>query len=156
VKSEEVKAMSEIIRWDPFSRSLSLRDTLDRFFEGGLLRPWLARDWDAIGSLAIDLYETDEAFVVKAAAPGIKPEDIEIQVTNNVLTVRGETKEEEKEEGARYHRVERRYGRFERSVALPTRVNADEVEATLEDGILTIEVPKAEEVKPKKITVKVH
>jgi HSP20 family protein len=147
--------MSELIRWEPLARPLSLRDTFDRFFGEGLLRPWFARD-EAVGSLALDLYETDEAFVVKAPAPGIKPEDIEIHITNNVLTVRGETKEEKKVEGARYHRVERRYGRFERSVALSTRVKADEVEATLEDGILTIEVPKAEEVKPKKITVKVQ
>ncbi len=147
--------MSEIIRWDP-TRPLSLREAMDRFLEEGFLRPWLSLGWEATGTLALDMYETDEAFVVKASASGLKPEDIEINITNNVLTIRGETKQEEKVEGARYHRVERRYGRFERSVALPTRVDADKVQATLKDGVLTVEIPKVEEVKPKKVTVNVR
>jgi HSP20 family protein len=147
--------MSEIIRWEPF-RPLSLGEAIDRFFEEGFLRPWFSWGWEPTTTLALDMYETDEAFVVKAAAPGMKPEDIEVHISNNVLTIRGEIKEEEKVEGARYHRMERRYGRFERSVALPARVETDKVQATLKDGILTIQIPKAEEVKPKKVTVKVQ
>ncbi len=145
--------MSELTRFDA-SRPLSLREAMDRFFEEGFLRPWLA-EWAAAGSFAVDMYETEEAFVVKTVAAGMKPEDIEITLTNNVLTIRGHLEEEEKVEKERYHRMERRYGRFERSIALPTRVDAEKIEASLKDGILTIQVPKAEEFKPKKISVSI-
>jgi len=147
--------MSEIIRWDP-QRPLSLVEAMERFFEEGFLRPWLPFGWDTPGSLAIDMYETDSDFVVKAAAAGVKPDDISVHISNNVLTISGEVKEEKKEQNARYHRMERRYGRFERSVALPAHVDVDKVQATLKDGILTVRVPKTEEARPKKVAVKVQ
>ena len=147
--------MTEIVRWDP-SRPLSLMEAMDRFLEEGLLRPWAPFGWEPTGSLAVDMYETNDAFVIKAAAAGVKPEDIEVNISNNVLTISGEIREEKKEEGARYHRLERRYGRFERSLALPARVNADKVKATLKDGVLTVEVPKVEEDKRKKVRVNVQ
>jgi len=147
--------MSEIIRRRP-GRALSLWEAMDRFFEEGFVRPWLPMAWEASGGFALDMYETDEAFVIKTSAAGMQPEDVDIDISNNVLTIRGEARKEEEEEGARYHRMERYYGRFERSVALPTRVDVEKIEATLKDGVLTIEIPKAEEVRPKKVTIKVE
>jgi HSP20 family protein len=102
------------------------------------------------------MYETDDAYVVKAPVPGVKPEDVDVHIEDGVLTLRGETKREENVENARYHWQERWYGQFERSVRLPSQVDASKVEANLKEGILTISVPKAEEIKPKKIDVKVE
>jgi HSP20 family protein len=86
--------------------------------------------------------------------PGIKPEDLDITVTKNTLTIKGEVRQEEEKEEERYHLRERRYGRFARSITLPTSVDADEIEANYENGVLTLRLPKTEEVKPKRIEVK--
>jgi HSP20 family protein len=106
------------------------------------------------GKLAVDMYETDEEVVVKTAAPGVKPEDIDVNITGDVLIIKGETKTEEKVEEASYIRQERRYGAFSRSLALPSTVVADKATAEFENGVLTLTLPKAEEVKPKTIKVK--
>ena len=147
--------MTKPSRWEPLSRAMSLREAMNRLLEAGVFPLDLPWNWEATGTFALDMYETDDAFVVKAAVPGIKPEDIEIDISNNVLSIRGESREEEKVEGARYHRLERRYGRFERTVVLPTRTDIANVDAVLKDGILTLTIPKLEEAKPIKITVKV-
>jgi HSP20 family protein len=104
-----------------------------------------------------DVSETDEAIEVKTDLPGIKPNEIDIEVHENILTIRGrhsEKKEEKKGNGRKYHRVERRSGSFSRSVWLPTAVQEDKVRAELHDGVLTITLPKSEEAKPHKIQVK--
>ncbi|NIO71811.1 MAG: Hsp20 family protein, partial [Anaerolineae bacterium] len=113
---------------------------------------WLAPLGD--GSLAVDMYETDEEVVVKTAVPGVKSEDIDVSITGDVLTIKGETKAEEKVEKANYIRQERRYGAFSRSLTLPSTVVADKATAEFENGVLTLTLPKAEEVKPKTIKVK--
>jgi len=147
-----------IVRWDPFREMISLRDAMDRLFEESFVRPWddrwLRFSTNGGGSLAVDMYETDKDIVVKAALPGIKPEDIDITVTEDVLTIKGETKAEEEVEQENYHLRERRYGAFQRSVRLPTDVKADKAEAVFENGVLTLTLPKAEEVLPKTIKVK--
>jgi HSP20 family protein len=128
---------------------------MDRLFEESFVRPragWLA-PWGAEG-LAVDMYETDENVVVKTSVPGIKAEDIDITITGDTLTIKGETKAEEKVEKANYIRQERRYGAFSRSVTLPTSIVAEEAKAEFENGVLTLTLPKAEEVKPKTIQVK--
>jgi len=105
---------------------------------------------------ALDVYETDDALVVKAALPGVRPDEVDISVTDDILTSKGETKSEEETKNENYHRRELRYGAFARSITLPTLVNHDKAEATFENGILTITLPKAEEVKPKSIKIAAH
>jgi HSP20 family protein len=94
--------------------------------------------------------------VINAAIPGIKPEDIDIAITGDTVTIKGELKQETKVEKANYYRQERRYGAFSRSVSVPVPINADKAEATFKDGVLTLTIPKAEEAKPKTIKVKTN
>jgi HSP20 family protein len=144
-----------LVRWDPWSDLMSLREAMDRLFEKSVIRPragWLAPA--GAESLAVDMYETDEEVVVKTAVPGIKSEDIDVSITGDVLTIKGETKAEEKVEKANYIRQERRYGVFSRSLSLPSTVVADKATAEFENGVLILTLPKAEEVKPKTIQVK--
>jgi HSP20 family protein len=100
------------------------------------------------------MYETDEAVVVKSGVPGVDPGDIDISVTADTLTIKGETKAEEEVEEESYVHRERRYGAFSRSLTIPVPIQADKAEAEFEDGVLTLTLPKAEEVKPKAIKVK--
>jgi HSP20 family protein len=102
---------------------------------------------------AVDVAETEDAINVKVEAPGVKKDDIKISVTNNVLTVRGEKKMEKETSEENYHRIERVYGSFVRSLELPTVVRANKVKASFKDGVLTIVLPKSEEVKPKEIAI---
>jgi HSP20 family protein len=99
------------------------------------------------------VYETADSVVVKTAVPGVKPEEIDITITGDVLTIKGETKTEEKVEKANYFRQERRYGAFQRSVELPGSLLTDKAKASFENGLLTLTIPKSEEVKPKTIKV---
>ncbi len=145
--------MASLIKWEAFSDLISLRDAMDRLFEESFVR---MRGFPTVfraEGLAIDMYETADSLVVKTSVPGVKPEDIEITITGSVLTIKGETKIEEKVEKENYVRQERRYGSFHRSVALPESVVADKAEAVYEHGILTLTIPKSEEAKPKTIKV---
>lgn len=144
--------MSSLIRWEPFREALSLRDWMDRFMDEAWSRPLAG--FGGIAAPAVDLYQTDDEVVVKATLPGVRPEDLSIAVTGDVLTIRGEVKEESSSNGVNYHVRERRYGSFSRALPLPTAVLADKAQAVFENGILTLTLPKAEEVKPKTITVK--
>jgi HSP20 family protein len=110
---------------------------------------WQPTSWD----LALDVAETEDDFLVKASLPGINPDDLEITYNNNLLTIKGEVKEEKDIEEQRYHLRERRYGSFSRSLTLPSTVKADAIEASYEGGVLTLHLPKAEEAKPKRIPV---
>ena len=147
--------MANIVRWEPFRDLISLREAMDRLFEESFVRPragWLA----PLGAetLAVDMYETDEDVVVKTSVPGVKAEDIDITITGDTLTIKGETRSEEKVEEANYIRQERRYGAFSRSLTLPTSIVAEDAKAEFDNGVLTLTLPKAEEVKPKSIKVK--
>lgn len=146
--------MAELTRWEPFRDLMTLREAMNRLFEESFVRPTSFFAPLAEGTLAVDMYETPDEVVVKAAVPGIKPQDLNISVTGDVLTIKGETKQEEKVDKANYIYQERRYGTFARSITLPTSVNADKAEAIFEHGVLTLKLPKVEEVKPKVITVK--
>jgi HSP20 family protein len=127
---------------------------MDRLFEEGWV--WRRAGWrlPIQETLAIDIYETLDNVVVRTAVPGVKPEDIDITITGNTLTIAGETKAEEKAEEENYVRRERRYGRFSRSITLPSGAQGEKAEATFEHGLLTLAIPKAEEAKPKVIKVK--
>jgi HSP20 family protein len=141
-----------LTRYDPFRELLSIRNTMDRLFESALSGTsiWQPVSWD----LALDVVETEDEYTVKASLPGINPDDLEITYTNNTLTIKGEVREEKESEGARYHLRERRYGSFARSITLPAGVEADKIEASYEAGVLKLRLPKAEEVKPKRIAIK--
>ncbi len=146
--------MSGLIRWDPFDR-MSLRNAMDRLFDESFVRPglgWLAPLGAA--DLAVDVYETKEDVVVKAALPGIAPEQVEVTITGDTLTIRGETKEESEVKEENYLRKERRFGSFHRTVTLPSGLKSDKADASFENGVLTLKIPKAEETKPKSIKVK--
>jgi len=147
--------MSSLIRWEPFEELISLREAMDRLFEESFVRPWSL--WPSLweGTVPVDMYETEDSVVVTAAVPGVKPEDIDITVTGDTLTIKGETKAEKELEKANYICRERHYGTFSRSVSLPAGLETDKAEATFENGILRLTIPKAEHAKPKTIKVKV-
>lgn len=147
--------MMHLVRWEPFRDPVTLREAMDRLFEESFVRPragWLAQV--GAGALAVDMYETDDAVVVKSTVPGIKPEDLDISITGDTLTIKGETKAEKEVKGENYIRRERRYGSFSRSLTIPVLIVSDKAEAEFENGVLTLTLPKAEEVKPKAIKVK--
>lgn len=144
--------MSNLIRWEPAREMMTLREAMDRLFDDAFTRPLSLRDGWSVP--AIDMYQTDEEIVVKAALPGVKADEVQINITGEVLTLKGEMKHEEEKEEKAWHIREQRYGSFERSVVLPTDVVADKAKADFENGILTITLPKADEVKPRTITVK--
>jgi len=144
-----------IERWHPFTDLMSLRQAMDRLFEDSFVRP--SRTLEALSEVAapaLDIYQTPSEVVVKAALPGVKPEDVSIDITGETLTVKGERKAEQEIKKEDYLYQERRYGTFSRSVVLPSGLKTDKAEATMEDGVLTLNIPKAEEVKPKAIKVK--
>ena len=145
--------MSNLTRWEPVREMMTLREAMDRLFDDAFTRPLSLRDGGS-SAPAIDMYQTDNDVVVKAALPGFKAEDVQINVTGEVLTIRGEMKREEDQNEKAWHIREQRWGSFERSVALPTDVVSEKAQADFDNGILTITLPKAEEVKPKTITVK--
>jgi HSP20 family protein len=147
--------MSNLIRWEPMSEMVTLRDAMDRLFDEAFTRPWgLANGGRGAGMPAVDMYQTDENVVVKVAVPGIKPEDVQISVTGDLLTIKGDTKEESDTKEKAYHIREQRWGTFERTLTLPTAVNSEKAQAEFENGVLSVTLPKAEDVKPKTITVK--
>ena len=144
--------MSNLTRWEPVREMMTLREAMDRLFDDAFTRPLSLRDSGS--APAIDMFQTDDEIVVKVALPGFKADEVQINVTRDLLTLRGEMKHEEEKKDRAWHIREHRYGQFERSIPLPTQVIADRAKAEFENGILTITLPKAEEVKPKTITVK--
>lgn len=144
--------MSNLIRWEPAREMMTLRDAMDRLFDDAFTRPLSLRDGWSVP--AIDMYQTDDEIVVKASLPGFKADEVQINITGEMLSLKGEMKREEEKKEKAWHIREQRWGSFERSVALPTDVVADKAKADFESGVLTITLPKAEEVKPKTITVK--
>jgi len=136
--------------WQPFSELMSLRQAMDKLFEHSFVRP--SRGLVALGEVpapALDVYQSPNEVVVKATLPGSKPEDVTIDITGETVTIKGETKAEQEIRKEDYLYQERRYGAFSRSVVLPGGLKTDKAEATMEDGVLTLTIPKAEEVKPK-------
>lgn len=147
--------MANLVRTDPAREMMSLREAMDRLFEESFLRPGLmnAGGDTAAGLLPMDVYETDSSVVVKVAVPGVKPEDIDVTLTGDLLTIKGEFKSEQKEEKRNYLRQERRSGSFSRQLTLPAGVKGDQCKANFENGLLTLELPKAEAAKAKSIKV---
>lgn len=142
-----------LTRYDPFQEMLSLRNVVDRFFDAGMNQLESTTRPLAWG-LPLDVVETDEAFVVKASIPGINPDQVEVTFTDNVLTLKGEVQADEEMKEARYHLRERRFGSFARSISLGARIDGDKIQADYDHGVLTLTLPKAEELKPRRIAVK--
>jgi HSP20 family protein len=146
--------MANVTRWDPFQDVLSLREAMNQLVEESFVRPATSQGGKNFVP-ALDLSETAEGYLVEAALPGINSEDVEVTVENNVLTIKGETRQEVDDQKRNFHRVERRFGSFQRTIGLPTTVKADAIQASLTNGVLRLEIPKAEEVKPRKISVNI-
>jgi len=147
--------MFELTPWRPFGELRSLRREMDRlwedFFGGGELvsseTTWVP---------ATDISETKDAIIVRTEVPGMDAKDIEINLTGDILTIKGEKKQKTEEKDENFHRIETRYGAFSRAIRIPVSVEADKIQAKYEKGVLKITLPKKEEAKPKQIEVKVE
>ncbi len=143
-----------ITRWEPLRDFVTLRQAMDRLFEDAMVNT--TRHWDGQrgGYLPLDIYTTKDAIVIRGSVPGVNPDDVEITVEGRTVTIRGETKAQTAENGATYLLQEQHYGSFSRTIDLAMPVQADKAEAKFENGLLTLTIPKAEEIKPKVIKVK--
>ncbi len=152
-----------LIRWrpsaelNPFRDILGIRDEINRLFDvtagrnGGDGASLLERDWTP----AVDVYEDGDKIVVKTELPGLTEKEVEVSILGDMLTIKGEKKQEKETKEEHYHRIERTYGSFHRAITLPSPVTSDKAKASFKNGVLEIEVPKKEVAKPKQIKVKV-
>jgi HSP20 family protein len=143
-----------MIRWDPARDLMTLRQAMDKLFEESVVRPSSGFAFEiGGGSIPIDMYQTDDAVMVKATLAGAKPDEVDISVSGDTLTIKAEKKEEKENKGKDYIRKENYYGMVSRSLTLPVEVNADKAEARFENGVLNLKLPKSEAVKPKQIKI---
>ena len=142
-----------IIKYDPFREMRSLQDEVNRLFASSFSRgdnDLMRGAW----SPSVDIFENQNEIVLEAELPGMKPEEVEISIENNVLTIHGERKFEKKDENDNFHRVERSYGSFTRSFTLPPTVRSENAQAEFENGVLRLTLAKREEAKPRRIEIK--
>lgn len=159
-KEKESKSMAP---WRPFTDLTRWERDMERMFDdfwGRRMRPWWPERWSMpavleISPPAVDLYEEKDDIVVKAELPGMDKDNIEVNLTDHTLTIKGEKKKEEEIKEENYYKSERSYGSFIRTVELPRDVHADKVKASFKNGILEVRLPKTEEAKAKEIKVKV-
>ncbi len=151
-----------ILRWDPIRELRSMRRAIERLLDEVLEDfgtevdlPERRRERE-VWRPAVELYETDTEVVARAALPGVDPKSIDVQVDERSMTLAAERREETEERGRNYHRRELRYGRFERTLPLPTEVKPDQAKATYRDGVLEVRVPKAEAAQARKVKVEVQ
>lgn len=159
-KGKEAKAVAP---WRPFMDLTRWERDMDRMMEnffGGRMRPWWPERWQTaqldIAAPAVDVYEEKGDIVVKAELPGIEKDNVQVNLTDHHLTIKGEKKKEEEVKDENYYRSERSYGSFVRTLDLPAEVKPDKVKASFKDGILEVRLPKTEEAKAKEINVKVE
>ncbi len=141
-----------LTRWDKLPTFSTLQEDMNRMLDNFFKRE---TSFDMGWSPKIDILENDNDVTVKAEIPGVDPKEIDISITGDTLTIKGEKKEEKENKGEHYHRVERSYGSFTRTIDLPAHVNTDKVEAKNIHGVIEITLPKMEKSKAKKISVKV-
>jgi HSP20 family protein len=139
-----------LARWDPFAEMTSLREAMNRLFEESVIRPSALVSWRGVPLL--DVYEEGDHYTIEMALPGVRPEDVDVSILANTVTIRGQWPA--RPEGRQYLHTELATGRFERSVTLPTELDADKAQAHYEHGVLRLVVPKAEAARPKRITVR--
>jgi HSP20 family protein len=152
-EQQEEHEMSLIRRTSPFGELLSLRQAMDRLFEDSFVRPRAFAGGDVEQGLPLDIRMTENELVVTAALPGVKPENVDISVTGDTLTISGKTEEEKRDEQEGYLYQEIRRGTFSRTVTLPSDLKVDEARAEFENGMLRLSIPKAEEAKPRQIKI---
>ena len=147
-----------VTRVDPFADLMGVRSEINRLFDSAVGRGGpddaglFSGDW----APAIDVFENDKKVVIKTELPGLSEKDIEVDILGDTLTIKGEKKKEDEKKDRHYHRLERVYGSFHRSVTLPAEVTSEKTKASFKNGMLEIEVPKKEEAKPKQIKVDVN
>ena len=142
-----------ITRWDPFRDLMSIQNEMNRLFGrtyGGDVGETTRGAWTP----SLDVYETQEKFVITMELPGVSPDDVDISVEDSTLVVRGERKFYREQDQDSFLRIERRFGEFTRSLTLPSTADAESIQASFDQGVLTVEVPKREEAKPRKISIK--
>ena len=139
--------------WDPFRDAISLRDAMNSLFQESFVRPSTYTAQEGPRALPLDVTESDDGFVVKASLPGVKPEDVQVTVRGDMLSIRGEVNGVEEKEGERWHLRERRLGAFQRAVILGQPVDAAKAESSFEHGVLTLRLPKSEAAKPQQIPI---
>lgn len=140
-------------RWEPFRDMLSLRADMDRLFSSLFGR--VSEEREGFWAPVVDIEEDNDNIMVRAEIPGMKRDDIKVTVHGNVLTISGERKQETETKNKTFHRIERYYGKFSRTITLPADVEPDKVKASYKDGVLNINLPKPEAVKPKHIEVEI-
>ena len=143
--------MTNIVRWDPFT---DLRQTMDQLFEQGFSRPWRFLQSETYQmAMPVEIWETDEAVEVKAALPGVRPEEVDITVVHDALTIKAQHHDDAGDAKRNYHARELSYGEMGRSFTLPVSVDSDKAEARFENGMLYLHLPKSEAVRPKQIKI---
>jgi HSP20 family protein len=142
-----------LTKWEPFSDLVSLRDDMDRFFETFFGQH--PEDREGFWTPILDIEESNGNIVVKAEIPGMEKDEIKVSVRNNMLSISGERKQEIETKDKTFHRIERSYGKFSRTITLPSEVDADKIKAAYKDGVLNIILPKPESMKPKQIEVEI-
>jgi HSP20 family protein len=144
-----------LVRWAPFREFSELQNDMNRMFDQYVRRanPGAGSETSAVWAPAVDVYEDEGSFVIHAELPGLGKEDIELHLENRTLTIRGERKLEKGLRLEGFHQRERLYGRFARSFTLPASIDQEKISASFKDGVLSVVLPKAEEVKPKLIQV---
>jgi HSP20 family protein len=142
-----------IERWDPFREAISLRDAMNTLLQESFVRPGGVSGQNGLTTLPLDIAENENEFVVKASLPGIKPDDVQITIHGDTLTIRAEDKAVEEKKGQQWHLRERRFGAYQRSVSLATPVDPDKATAHYEHGVLTLTLPKSEAAKPRQIKI---
>jgi len=143
-----------MMRWEPPRDMLTLRQAMDRLLGESFVRPLGLWPQPELADVPIDMYQTDKDVVVKATLPGVDAEDVDISISGDILTVKGEHSEEEEVNEGDYIHKERRVGTFSRSIALPVSVDSNKADAVFDKGVLTVTLPKKEASKPKKIKAK--
>lgn len=144
-----------IVKYNPFGELRSIQEQMNRLLDLAWQRETGEELKEGLWQPPVDIYEDSESVVIKAELPDIDQKDIEVKIEDNTLTLRGERKQEKDLKKENYHRIERYYGTFQRSFALPHTINQEKVKASCERGVLTITLPKREETKPKQINVEI-
>jgi HSP20 family protein len=142
-----------IVRWEPLREVSSLQTEMNRLFNTMFESPTVGNGGTRRWSPAMDLLETEDHFVLRADLPGMREEDVAIELEDNVLTVSGERKADHEENGEGFYRVERAFGSFSRSLTLPRGIDAEAVNAGFTTGVLEVRIPKPEQRKPRKIAI---
>lgn len=148
---------NNIVRWNPFREMANMQSAMDRIFEDAWRGNWPTNTyWTGFDTPALDINETDAAYEVSVPLPGVNPDDINVKMQNGVLTISGELPQPKVEENRKVVVQERYYGKFSRSVSLPQSVDSNKVEATYDNGVLSLTLPKLPEAQPKQIAIKVN